>query len=255
MSPTALSVVVPAFDESARLGDRLPPLLDALPAGTEVIVVDDGSTDNTADLAEKILAPYPDATVLRRPHGGKGAAVRAGILEARGDAIAFMDADGATNIAALHELLAALDHADVAIGSRRQPGASVRSGEPSRAAIAWVGNTLVRSMTRLPYRDTQCGFKAFRAPAARTLFSLSVANGFSFDVELLLLARKLGLQVTEIPVEWTSVPGSHVRPVADSIGVALDVAQMAYRWRGPRAQRAAAQLATRAQTGNAGPTG
>jgi glycosyltransferase involved in cell wall biosynthesis len=222
-----LSIVVPAFNEAERIAAALPRLVAHLPPSTELIVVDDGSRDATAAAAEKILNDVANARVLLEPHRGKGGAVRAGMLAATGDRRVFMDADLATDLEHLGELVRALDHAPVVIGTRTHPAAVVRKGTPARAAIAWGGNAVVRSLTPLDLRDTQCGFKAFRADAADTLFSLQRTNGFGFDVEVLTLE------------------GSHVRPIADSIGVAFEVARISWRWRPNRARSAAAKLRLR----------
>jgi len=230
MDTARLSVVVPAYNEAGRLGASLPRLVDRL-TGAELIVVDDGSTDDTADLAKQLLQDMPAARVLGRPHAGKGAAVRAGVLDATRDVVVFMDADLATDLNDLEPLLTALDHADIAIGSRRTVGAEVRDGERSRAAIAWTGNAIVRGLTPLRMRDTQCGFKAFARPTAQLLFGMARTDGFGFDVEILTIAHRLGLRVAEVPVSWTAVEGSHVRPVADSLGTMAEVARISWRWR------------------------
>lgn len=241
METARLSVVVPAYNEASRLGASLPRLIDRL-TGAELIVVDDGSTDDTADLAKSLLHEMPTARVLGRPHAGKGAAVRAGVLDATRDIVVFMDADLATDLNDLEPLVDALAVADIAIGSRRTSGAEVRDGERSRAAIAWTGNAIVRGLTPLRLRDTQCGFKAFPRATAQLLFGMSRTDGFGFDVEILTIAHRLGLTVAEVPVSWTAVEGSHVRPVADSFGTMVEVTRISWRWRARVARAEAAQL-------------
>jgi len=215
------SVVLPAFDER----HRLPPYLDDVAAWLEgrgepweAIVVDDGSTDGTSEAVAPIAARYPGVRVLRHPvNQGKGAAVRAGMLAARGAWRLFADADGATPIAELKRLETALAAgADVAIGSRvlRDPAVSVLA-RPHRI---WAGRAFNWLVARLGLRgvaDSQCGFKAFTARAAEDLFARLRTRGFGFDVELLLLAQRLGYRVTEVPVNWADQRGSKVGVLKD----------------------------------------
>lgn len=231
-----LSIVVPAFNEARRLDRALPQLLSAVDLEhTEVFVVDDGSTDTTAAVAGAHLSGLPHGHVLRLPaNAGKGGATRVGIARARGRAVVFMDADLATDPADLTALLGALESAEVAIGSRAAPGAVVEGATATREIMGRAFNLAARAACGLEHRDTQCGFKAFRGGAGRVLFHLSRLNGFAFDVELLLLARKLGLRVAEVPVHWTAMPGSTVRPVRDPVPMLLDVVRTRLRWRGAR---------------------
>jgi glycosyltransferase involved in cell wall biosynthesis len=235
----ALSVVIPAYNEA----DRLATTLHALQAATagqsvEVVVVDDGSADTTAEVAAATVDPGADRVVRLERNSGKGAAVRAGVLASTGDAVLYMDADLATDLRALPAFLEALDHVDVAVGSRTLPDAVVRDGTRDRAVMAWVFNRIVRVTTGIRVRDTQCGFKALRGPVARRLFALARCDRFAFDVEILLLARRLDLSVVELPVVWTAVEGSSVRRVADSAQAALDVVRIAARWTPNRVARA-----------------
>ena len=208
------SVVIPAFNES----QRLPPYLEQVVAyfegrdePYEVIVVDDGSTDGTADLVEG--QGLPAVKVLRRqPNQGKGAAVRAGMLAARGAYRLFADADGATPIEELKRFEPMLiGGADVVIGSRVlvDSGVSVTT-RPHRVAAGRVFNWLVARTGLRGVADSQCGFKAFTAPAAGRLFEALATDGFGFDVELLLLARAVGCRIVEVPVNWADQAGSKV---------------------------------------------
>jgi dolichyl-phosphate beta-glucosyltransferase len=227
----ALSVVIPAHNEAERLATTLRALQAAAADLTaEIIVVDDGSADTTSEVAAATLDPAVDRVVRLPTNMGKGAAVRAGVLASEGDAVLYMDADLATDLRALPEFLEALDHADVVVGSRTLPDAVVRDGTRDRAAMAWIFNRIVRVATGIQARDTQCGFKALRGPAARQLFGLVRCDRFAFDVEMLLLARRLDLSVVELPVVWTAVEGSSVRRVADSVQAAVDVLRIAARW-------------------------
>ena len=231
MAHTTLSVVIPAYNEAARLESTLRALQTATSGlDIEVIVIDDGSTDHTSAVAEATLRSDVDRVVRLGTNSGKGAAVRAGVLRSRGDAVLYMDADLATDLAALPEFIRALDRADVVVGSRTLPDAVVRDGTADRAAMAWVFNRIVHLTTGIECRDTQCGFKALRGPVAREMFALARCDRFAFDVEILLLARRLGFDVIEMPVVWTAVEGSSVRRVADSFQAAADVLRMAARW-------------------------
>jgi glycosyltransferase involved in cell wall biosynthesis len=237
-----LSVVIPAYDEAPRLGATLHALAGAT-AGQDVetIVVDDGSRDDTAAIATANLDGQPRGSVIRLgSNRGKGAAVRAGVLASTGEAVLYMDADLATDLAALPEFLAALEDADVVSGSRTMPDAVVRNGTRDRAVMARVFNGIVRTFTGITSNDTQCGFKMFRGKAAHEIFSLARCERFAFDVEVLLLARRLGLRTVERPVTWTAVEGSSVRRGTDSLRAAADVVRIAARWTPRRVERAAA---------------
>jgi glycosyltransferase involved in cell wall biosynthesis len=236
VQPSALSVVVPAYNEARRLRTSLPPLLDTVSdIGAELIVVDDGSDDDTSEVAAAHLAGLPGAKVVRLAlNSGKGAAVRAGVAHARGRSIVFMDADLATDLGDLPALLDALETADVAIGSRGLPEATVEGATKTRAGMGRVFNRLARAITGLDVRDTQCGFKAFRAPVAQLLFHLGVVDGFAFDVEILALARRMGYRVAEVPVHWHAIEGSRVDVVRDPARMARDVLLTQARWRRTR---------------------
>jgi glycosyltransferase involved in cell wall biosynthesis len=228
-----LSVVVPAFNEESRLPSTLPRLRDAGPWGedAELIVVDDGSTDQTAVLALAHLAGVPGTRVLRQPHAGKGAAVRHGVLSALGERVVFMDADLATDLRELPRLVEALDDADVAVGSRVLPEAVVTGWSPRREALNRGFSWHARTWAGVGVSDPQCGFKGFRQPAARALFTRSRINGFGFDVEILVLARELGLRVRELPVRWSAIDGSTVRLARDPAVMLLDVLRLRRRHR------------------------
>jgi dolichyl-phosphate beta-glucosyltransferase len=242
-TPISLSVIVPSYNEEARLPGMLAQYGAGLPGdGIEILVVDDGSTDRTSSVVRELANQDGRVRLIRLPvNRGKGFAVRVGVLSARGDRILFADADGATPIGELRRLEQALDAgADVAIGSRE----SVR-----RAAVDVVVRTSVwrRLSGRIFHQvvrlggvkgivDTQCGFKLFTSAAAATLFPRMRVDGFAFDVELLLLAQSLGLRITEVPVNWTHQPGSKVNVVRDGLTMAADVLRL--RARARRAARA-----------------
>ncbi|MCU1370925.1 MAG: hypothetical protein JWO77_2119 [Ilumatobacteraceae bacterium] len=230
-----LTIVLPAFNEAARLPVSIPVLAEHLAersGSTEVIVVDDGSTDETVRIGTELLRGVPLAGVYKLgAHAGKGAAVRAGVARATGHNIVFMDADLATDLEFLDPLVAALDHVDMAIGSRSAPGAITSGVTPSSDAAHRLFNTLSRSLTGLPITDFQCGFKGFRASTGRLLFQLIRERGYAFDVELIALADRLGLDIREVPIHWRAVRGSHVRIVVDSAHMSYQVARIARRHR------------------------
>jgi dolichyl-phosphate beta-glucosyltransferase len=215
------SVVIPAFNEAIRLPRYLEDIaayLGSRGEPWEVIVVDDGSTDGTAEVARTVAARYSEVRLLRQPvNGGKGAAVRSGMLAARGAWRLFADADGATPIAELKRLEAALSAgADVAIGSRAiaAPGVVVRARR-HRVAAGRIFNALAERLGLAGIHDSQCGFKAFTAAAAADLFSRLATAGFGFDVELLLRARARGWRVVEVAVNWEDQPASKVGVLKD----------------------------------------
>lgn len=258
-----LTIIVPAYNEAHRLAEGMKRFEAAVAAGavdvqqTELVVVDDGSTDQTAAEAEKLLAPLPHHRVISHPHNrGKGAAVRTGVTLALGTYTAYMDADMAIDPQAIPLLLDGLDTNDVAIGSRALPDSMVESTYALRALMGRMFNRLVTTGTGLSLLDTQCGFKAFRTPAARLLFHLVRIDRFAFDVEVLARARRLGLRIIEVPVHWKHVPGSTVHPLHDSVTMLTDVYRSRFGMipsvplqtitvRDPSAPDSAAQLATR----------
>ncbi len=217
-----LSLVIPAYNESARLPRFLAdvrPYLDAeYPGDYEVVVVDDGSRDGTGWELGAIADRWGELRVLRHPvNRGKGAAVRTGVLAAEGRTVLFADADGATPISEEWRLAAALARgADVAVGSRAVAGPGVyRERTRKRAAAGTAFAWIARQVLGLSVRDTQCGFKMFDRSAARDLFTLTRETGYLFDLEVLAVARRLGLRVDEVAVSWADQPGSKVSLARD----------------------------------------
>lgn len=230
-----LSVVIPAFNEAARLPrylDEVVGFLEARGKPYEVVVVDDGSTDGTAAVVRALAARHPTVRLL--PLGrnrGKGAAVCAGMLAAMGSARLFTDADGATPIGELTRLEPALaTGADLAIGSRVlvDPAVSVRT-RPHRVAAGRVFNWLVARLGVRGVADSQCGFKLFTAEAADALFGSLRTAGFAFDVELLLRAQARGYRIVEVPVNWADQEGSKVGVLSNGPGMVLQLLRA--RWR------------------------
>ncbi len=223
------SVVVPAFNEESRLPRYLEEVVtffDGRGDPYEVIVVDDGSADGTATAVTEAARAHSEVRLLRMPgNRGKGAAVRAGMLEAWGNFRLFADADGATPIVELKRLEPALAAgADLAIGSRVlvDPAVSVRALRHRKLA-GRVFNAIVGRAGLAGIGDSQCGFKCFRAPAARDLFGALETTGFGFDVELLLRARQRGYRIVEVPVNWADQPGGKVGVLAHGPGMLWQV--------------------------------
>jgi hypothetical protein len=226
----SLSLVIPAFNEEARLGDGVSRLREAVESGaidretTEFVIVDDGSTDDTTARAAALFDSFPHRRFVRlEENRGKGGAVRAGVAVASAPLIAFADADMAIDPAQTPQFLHALASADLAIGSRTASGASVDRPSFRRSVMNRTFNELVNILTNVSLSDTQCGYKAFRAPAAKLLFHCSVTERFAFDVEILSLARRLGLSIAEVPVQWLRVKGSRIRPWIDARSMTRDV--------------------------------
>jgi dolichyl-phosphate beta-glucosyltransferase len=227
-----LSIVIPAYNEETRLGPTVRAAVDYFRSqgrAFELIVVDDGSQDGTSALARRLSEEMPEVSLIRlAANHGKGYAVRSGVVNARGRAVLFADADGATPFAEFQRLEAALEAgADVAIGSRAfsAQGVKVRA-KLYRHVIGRVFHALVEMLTVRDVKDTQCGFKLFRAPVAHDLFSRMRMNGFSFDVEVLVMAKRRGYRIAEIPVNWTHQPGSKVRLTVDSLQMAADLVRI-----------------------------
>ncbi|MBF8266810.1 MAG: hypothetical protein HW388_318 [Dehalococcoidia bacterium] len=232
MSPPFLSVVIPAYNEEGRIALTLEAVVRYTQGQGytwEVIVADDGSLDETASLVEAAARENPGIRLLRLNHGGKGWAVKSGMLEARGQYRFLADADLSMPIEHLERFLPPhLTDFDIAIGSREAPGAR-RFHEPMRRhLLGRVFNGMVRMLAVRGISDTQCGFKGFTAQAAETLFPLQRSHGFGFDVEVLFLARKLGMRVVEVPIDWHYHGGSKVRPWRDGLLMSRDL--LSVRW-------------------------
>jgi dolichyl-phosphate beta-glucosyltransferase len=236
--PAGLTIVLPAFNEETRLGPALDELFGylnrhgsqgrdgapgaaTLPADVRVLVVDDGSTDGTAALVrarpEAATPPgqgQPTLALVSVPHGGKGAAVRAGMLAADTELVLFADADMATPPDQIPLLVAALANHEVALGSRIQPdGSDMRASQPPyRRMLGKAFHLLASAWAVGPVRDTQCGFKGFTREAAGDLFSRQAITSIVFDVELIFMARRAGYRIAIVPIRWADKRGSRMHP-------------------------------------------
>ena len=228
-----LSVVIPAYNEESRISRTMRELLAYLVGRDyqwEIVVADDGSVDNTARLVAKVAAGDPRVRVLSLEHRGKGWAVRNGMKAATGEFRLLCDADLSVPIEQVERLMSGPKlPVDVAVGSREAPGAA-RYGEPGRRHfMGRIFNAAVRRLATPGIDDTQCGFKCFSAAAADRLFGLATLDGFSLDVEVLYLARRSGMTIAEIGVDWHYREHSKVRPFRDALSMSLDLLRM--RWK------------------------
>ncbi len=220
MSTPFLSLILPAHNEAERLPKSLEQVRDFVqqqPYEIEVLLIENASRDDTARIAEKFQEGFPQLKLIRLEQGGKGNAIRTGMQIARGEYRFMADVDFSMPVSQIsHFLPPSLPQPQVAIASREKPG-SERIGEPYyRHVIGRIFNFLVRLLVLPGLRDTQCGFKCFSAEAAEQIFPKLTLEGWSFDVEVLTIARELGFAVVEVPVTWTYQPGSRMSIFKDS---------------------------------------
>jgi glycosyltransferase involved in cell wall biosynthesis len=232
-----LSIVIPAYNEERRLPDAIRTVtsfLDTHDFRAEVLLVENGSRDRTAQIADGAAAADARLRALHVALPGKGRAVRAGMLDGRGRVVVFCDADFSMPVDEICRLYETVNAgADVAIGSREVAGAR-RIGEPwRRHVMGRVFNLLVRILAVPRLEDTQCGFKAFRHEAAQDLFRRQTINGWAFDVEVLFLASRRGYQVREVPITWRYDASSRVNPLRDTIAMLRELLIVRWNaWRG-----------------------
>jgi len=234
LEPLTFSIVLPAYNEEARIGaslDKIAEYVRQHSLALEVIVVNDGSTDNTVDIVREYSERYPWLRMIENPgNRGKGFSVRNGMLHARGDYLLFSDADLSSPIQEADKLIAALQAGgDVAIGSRwvRKELQVVR--QPLRRRILGrLFNLALRMVLGLNFKDTQCGFKAFRRSAAELVFTQQQVETWGFDPELLYLAKKAGLRIVEVPVYWAHSEGTRLHPLRDGMRMFAQLFQI--RW-------------------------
>jgi dolichyl-phosphate beta-glucosyltransferase len=230
-----LSIVMPAHNEESRL----PPSLEKIDAflktqayEAEVIVVENGSHDRTAEITEAFAATHPYVRLMVVNTRGKGLAVKAGMLEARGEYRFICDVDLSMPIEEIvHFLPPTVDGFDILIGSREGKEAR-RIGEPAyRHLMGRVNNWIIKLSGVHGFEDTQCGFKMFTRRAAEDLFSIQRMNGIGFDVELLFIAQKRGYRICEVPITWYFDPDSKMRLVQDSLNMLLEIWDIRQNWR------------------------
>jgi len=232
-TPIELSIIVPSYNEELRLPlslDRIAAYVAESGRSAEVLVVDDGSKDGTAAVAAAYTNRIANLRVLKNGENrGKGYSVRHGMVEAKGAVVLFTDADLSAPIEEADKLLAAMGEYDVAIGSRAMDRSLIKVHESAfREFAGIVFNKIVQIVLRLPFVDTQCGFKAFRREPCRIIFEQQKIERFGFDPELLYLARHHGLKSVEIPVRWSHSPATKINMMRDSIQMFLDV--FTIRW-------------------------
>jgi len=234
MSELTHSFILPAYNESERLTTSIPKVLEYVHARNlraEIIVVNDGSTDKTAEVVRQFAVSNPTIVLLENPgNRGKGYSVRHGMLHAKGAVALFTDADLSSPITEADKLFTALaDGADVAIGSRWLKRELQTERQPVlRQLYGRLFNLGLSIVLRLDYRDTQCGFKAFTRQAIQVVFTRQRVERWGFDPELLFLARKCKLKTVEVPVEWAHDHRSKINPLRDGLRMGLDVLQI--RW-------------------------
>jgi dolichyl-phosphate beta-glucosyltransferase len=238
--PPLLSIIIPSYNEEQRLPatlERIAAYLHSATRPAEVIVVDDGSTDRTATVAASFAVRFQSLRIVSNGvNRGKGFSVRHGMLEASTPFVLFTDADLSSPIEEADKLIVALESGyDVAIGSRAMDRTLIEVHESAfREFAGIVFNQIVRTILRLPFVDTQCGFKAFRRDRCRILFEQQRIERFGFDPELLYLARHHGLHSIEIPVRWAHSPATKVNMLRDSVQMFLDV--FIIRWNALRSR-------------------
>lgn len=223
MSEVFLSVIIPAFNEEKRVRNlpaKLGPFLKDLGRPSEIILVDDGSSDRTAVEAEKLSGEIANLRILRHEKNlGKGAAVRTGMLKAVGRLRLMTDVDFSTPLSEFYKLWEIMSHsmADIAIGSRALAKSEIIKHQPFwRESLGKAFNGLVQLILIPGIYDSQCGFKLFKAEAAERIFRFTRINRWSFDVEVLYLAKKLGYKIVEVPVVWADSHDSRVSPLKES---------------------------------------
>jgi dolichyl-phosphate beta-glucosyltransferase len=238
VTPPLLSIIIPAHNEENRLPASLEAIKQFLAGqsfAAEVIVVENGSTDGTLQLAESYQIKIPYLKVFHEEQRGKGLAVKRGMLEAEGDYRFICDTDLSMPISEVNKFLPPLlSGVEVAIASREAPGA-VRYNEPSyRHLVGRAFNLMVRIMALPGLQDTQCGFKMFRADVAQKVFPLQTLAGMSFDVEVLFITRKMGYRITEVPIPWYFNADSRVRLIRDSFRMFFDLITIRFNSLGGR---------------------
>ena len=232
MAHPELSIVVPAYNESTRIENALERILSCVQErgwNAEVLVVDDGSTDSTAAIVQRWMKKHSNLHLIQNPgNRGKGYSVRNGLLQAAGEIVMFTDADLSAPMEEAERLFAAIRNgADVAIGSRWLDRARQTIHQPLyRQFFGRCFNWITRTVMGLPFKDTQCGFKAFRRTAAQVIFRLQTIERWGFDPEILFIARKLGYEIREVPVTWGHDERSRISYLQDGLKMLEEMARI-----------------------------
>lgn len=233
-----LSIVMPAYNEEKRIKDPLRKIVGYLSSkgyDWEIILVDDGSIDRTSETAVKVVDDERLRIIKNETNRGKGYSVRTGVLASKGDLILMTDADLSTPIEELEKMLPWLENGyDIVIGSRALQRSLIEVPQPwYRSVMGRVFNFLVQKITLKGFKDTQCGFKCFTKGAAAQIFALQRIDGFAFDVEVLLIAAKLGFKIKEVPVRWVNSPQSSVNIFTGSASMFYELLKIRFfDWRG-----------------------
>ena len=228
------SIVIPAYNESGRIRPTLDEILRYAAEQNwdcEIVAVNDGSSDDTAEIIRQYGRKHPEVRLVENPgNRGKGYSVRNGMLHARGDVCLFTDADLSSPIAEAQKLFQEITQgADVAFGSRWLRAELQTERQPLyRQLFGRIFNLLLRLILGLHFKDTQCGFKAFRRQAADRIFPLQRIERWGFDPEILFLARRMGFRVVEVPVQWAHAEGTRLHPFRDGVRMFGDVLHI--RW-------------------------
>jgi len=228
MENICLSIVIPAFNEEERIERTLSSIRDYLKnklISWEVIVVDDGSKDRTKEIVSRFVSDKRISLIENQENKGKGYSVKRGILSAKGEFILFSDADLSTPIKEVDKLFLYLRRGyDIAIGSRRLVESRIVVPQSwIRRAMGKIFSSIIRFFILPRIKDTQCGFKLFKGAVAKRLFAASRVRGFTFDIEILCMAKKLNLRVQEVPIEWHDSPKSKVNPIVDTFKMLIDI--------------------------------
>jgi len=227
----SISVVIPTYNEKKRLPRTLENVVQFLsenfPGRSEIIISDGGSNDGTVEYVNEFRSLVPIKLVSQKIREGKGAGVKKGMLHASRDFVLFMDADNSTNISQLKKLDQFTDEYQVIIGSRYAGKEITVKQSFARRIVSRVGHFIIKILTKLDINDTQCGFKLFSNRAVKTIFPRQQSKGWGFDVEILMLAQKMGFEIKEVPVVWRDTEGSHLRGVGALFATFSEVVNIA----------------------------
>ena len=232
--PPLLSIIIPAHNEERRLPpslEKIDSFLKPQPYQTEVIVVENGSTDRTVQVAQAFAESHPYVRVIEAAVRGKGLAVKVGMLAARGDYRFICDADLSMPIEEIVRFLPPnVNGHDIVIASREGKGAK-RVGEPEyRHIIGRINNLIIKLTALRGFEDTQCGFKMFNRKAAEDLFGVQQMTGIGFDIELLFIAKRRGYKIKQVPITWYFDPDSRMRLVGDSLYLLVEIWEIRRNW-------------------------